>query len=878
MKHRSDPAAPPAPLVHDTRPMLSAAERWTHIKSVFVNAPERSESERIAFVGRACGDDAGLRNEVMSLLASERAAGEFAETPAAAVLAEPGEAREHDLERGTRLGVYEITGFLSAGGMGVVYRARHTVLDRQVAIKTLRAEGTDPLAKRRLLREARHAAYLTHPNICTIHEVGDEAGTPYIVMELVDGRPLNEIVRERVPPLDEALDCGIGIAAALGHAHEHGIVHRDLKSSNVVVDRDGRPVVLDFGLAKRAVTSGTGAQAESTMTMSGALAGTLSHMAPEVLLGDAADVRSDLWSFGCLLYEVMTGTLPFQGRTPFETSSAILNEPPRPPGPGVPLAVRLVIERCLMKDPNARYQHAREVRDALDAIRRRRAWPLVGRLLISARRRPLYAMLGAAALAGALPIGTDAVRDRYGSVGPIATMALLPIENATGDPDADYYAEGLTDALSSQLGSHTDVRIVSGTSALGTARTTQSLGIVAQQLGADVLMQGRLREASGRIAVDMRLIEPDRGRVLWSDTYERSSGQALALQADLVRAITSSMRLTVRPGADDRLATVRAVTPEAYEQYLKGRFEWNRRTTESLERAVEHFARSIELDPTYAPAHAALADCFNQFGTLMVGMGSPREFRPRARAAAIAALQIDPYSAEAHAALGYVRHYDWEWARSEQAFLRAIELNPSYANARLWYANLLMSRGRLDEAIEQVYAARALDPYSLIINTNVGWVLTHAGRAEEAIAQLEQTLELDSAYVHAHWRLADALRAAGRHEESYAAARRMVQLSGRDAPALGALASASATLGRMEEARAILAELLDRAQHQYVPPATIASVYLRLRDVDSALPWLTQAFEERANFVAYMAIDTAAGPLQRDPRFRELVGRSGRAR
>jgi eukaryotic-like serine/threonine-protein kinase len=854
-------------------------ERWGRVKSAFLAALERPESQRAAFVARVCADDPVTRDEVLSLLESQEAAAGFGETPLLELLAErpsPGQELASRLEPGSRLGPYEITAFLRAGGMGEIYAARHTVLGRHAAIKTLRTGGSDPLAGRRLLREARHASVLSHPNVCKVYDVGEAEGTPYIAMELVDGRCLGDMLRESPLPLPDLLSTGMQIADALDHAHGHGIVHRDLKSSNVVVDSGGRPVVLDFGLARQTVRGPDGAT-ETTLTHTGALAGTLSHMAPEVLLGGRADTRSDIWSLGVLLYEMATGELPFQGRTPFETSFGILNEGPRPMGGNVPLALRLVIERCLRKDPEARYQSAARVRDSLEAIHRRRAWPLAGRLLISAQQRTLYGAGAGTVLILALALGGPRFREAYGGApgSRISTLALLHLENATGDPDADYYAEGLTEALTGQLGTIVDVRIISPGSAARAALAAPTRDAAARQLGADVVVEGRLRQARDRIAVDVWLTDPARGRVLWSDTYERSAGQVLALQADLIQGLATAVRLAVRPGAEDRLATVRAVNPEAYQAYLMARYEWNRRTTDSLRRAIVLLERAIEMDPTYAPAYAVLADCYNQFGTLMVGVGSPLEFRPKAAAAAIRALQIDPYSAEAHAALGYVLHYDWHWEEAEKEFLRAVELNPSYAPARLWYSNLLMSRGRLDEALEQVYAARDLDPFSLIVNTNVGWVLAAAGRHEEAIAQLERTLALDSTYVHARWRLVGSLIQTGRIQEAYHHARRVVELADGASPTFTLMAEAYAMLGETEEIRALADELLARSATEYVPPPALAGVFIHLGDLDNALEWTARAFEERANWIAYLDTSPEAGPLQKDPRFQALVATSG---
>lgn len=854
-------------------------ERWARVKAVFLDALEYPEAERDAFLARVCSDDAALKAEVASLLASAEAAASFCETPAAQLLGpatgivtEPAPR----LPPGARLGSYEIVDFIAAGGMGAVYRARHTVLGRQVAIKTLGAQLSDASAKRHLIREARHASVLAHPNICTIHEVGEANGAPFIVMEYVAGRTLREIIRDGTPPLRDSLAYAIQIASALEHAHENGIIHRDLKSSNVVIDPEGRAKVLDFGLARRLPQSTPDESRESTITSLGALAGTLTHMPPEVLRGERADARSDVWALGVLLYELATGELPFQGRTAFETSSAILGDPPRPMSARVPIALRLVIERCLVKDADGRYQSARAVRDALDAIRRRRAWPLVGRLLVSARRRSLYAAAIAILLLPALVVGGNRLRaELAGAYSPrVSTLALLPLENATGDPSADYYAEGMTDGLIAQLGEASGVRVISRVSTMRAARAGSSAKEMGTQLGADVIVQGALRHAAERVTIDLQLVRPADGRVLWTHTYERPAREVLALGGDVVRGLADAIHLNVRPIARDRLSKIRSVRPDVYEEYLKGRYEWNKRTQKSLELAVEHFTRAIELDPTYAPAHAALADCFSLLGTVMLGAGSPRQYRPRAAAAAIKALQIDPYSAEAHAALGYVWHYDWRWADAEREFRRAIELNPSYALVRIWYANLLMSRARWDEAIDQVLTARDLDPFSLIVNTNVGWVLDRAGRHDEAISHLRQTIALDSQYVQAHWRLGIALTWAGRSTEAIDEVNRVVALTDSSMPALALLANTRARAGQREEARALLQLVLTRSRHQYVPPAAIAGAFTALGEVDRALTWLEKALTERSNAIAYLA-DPEHDPLRHHPRFQALLAAAG---
>jgi len=865
---------------HGAEASPGQVERWTRVKALFLEALEYPDSDRSAFIARASAGDADLKEELDSLLASEKAAASFCESPAVGLLATallPGPETVPRLPPGTRLGAYEITGFIAAGGMGAVYRARHTLLGREVAIKTIGPGLADDAARRRLIREAQHASTLTHPNICAIHDVGEADGVPFIVMTYVNGRTLREMVGESALSIRDALEYGAQIAGALEHAHERGIIHRDLKSSNIVIDAKGEAIVLDFGLARRLPDAAGVQPLELTLTRPGALAGTLSHMSPEVLRGERADTRSDVWALGVLLYELVMGELPFTGRTPFETTSAILGDAPKPMNPRVPLALRLVIERCLIKDPAGRYQRAQPVADALDAIKRRRAWPVVGRLLVSARRRTLYSAAAAALLLPLLVVAANRVRTEFGATFSkrISTLALVPLENATGDPGADYYAEGITDALISQLGAASDVRVLSRVSTARAARTAKTVTEIGTQLGADVIVQGALHRSPDQITIDVRLVRPSDGRVLWSETYERNAREVLALEADVVRGLAGAIQLTLKPEARERLAAIRAVSPDVYEAYLKGRFEWNKRTPTSLQLAVEHFTRAVELDPTYAPAHAALADCFNQLGSVMVGSGSPREYRPRAVAEAIKALQIDPYSAEAHAALGYVWHYEWRWVDAEKEFRRAIELNPSYSLVRIWYANLLMSRLRMKEALEQVTAARDIDPFSLIVNTNVAWILDGAGRHEDAIAQLRKTLALDSTYVQARSRLAGALASAGRFTEALDEANRLVTLSDSSVPALALVATIDTRAGRRDEARALLDDLLARSRRQYVPSVLIALMFNALGDPDSALTWLEKAFDEHSNAIAYLAVDYQNDPLRRDPRFQALLARAG---
>lgn len=540
----------------------SEHERWTRVKAVFLGALECSESERSEFVARACGTDTSLRREVESLLASEAAAGSFCETPAATILsgcsADDTAAR---LEPGTRLGAYEITGFLAAGGMGDVYRARHTVLDRDVAIKTISARSPDPLSKARLIREARHAATLAHPNVCTIYEVGEENSTPFIAMGFVEGRSLREISRSAVPPLHDALRYGVQVADAVEHAHQHGVVHGDIKSSNVVVDTSDRPIVLDFGLARSLPQVGGGAESFSALSSDGALAGTLSHMAPEVLLGNRPDARSDVWSLGVLLYELTTGNLPFTRQTSFETGAAILNEPPKSMDGSIPLAVQLIIERCLNKDPGKRYPRAAALRDALNTVTRRSSWPLIGRLLVSTRRRTLSGVAAATLLAVALVASGSALFNaRGGSPGPEGLLspiyartavAVLPFEILSGGDLNPYRVGAFHNEVVAQLSRVPALTVSSRSWVSAQAGTDIPLRQVANELSAGSVLRVRLQSVRGRLLVGAQLLDAVTGAQLWTQNYDNAFSDDVAqiriMAGPIVAGVTAALAPPLPP-------------------------------------------------------------------------------------------------------------------------------------------------------------------------------------------------------------------------------------------------------------------------------------------------------------------------------------------
>jgi TolB-like protein/tetratricopeptide (TPR) repeat protein len=454
----------------------------------------------------------------------------------------------------------------------------------------------------------------------------------------------------------------------------------------------------------------------------------------------------------------------------------------------------------------------------------------------------------------------------------VGGLAVLPFRNLSGDASQDYFADGLTEGLIADLGRIGGLRVVSRTTAMRYRGTTKALPDVARELGVEALVEGSVVRESGRVRVTAGLFQAD-DRQIWTESYERTLREILVLQRDIVRAVSTRVRATLALPEETRMSVVRSVDPDVYEAYLKGRYYWNKRTHESLLEAVEQYEFATGKDPTYAPAYVGLADCFNQLGTVMVGVASPGQMRPRARAAALAALQIDDGLGEAHAALAYVHHYNWEWAAAGREFDRAVELAPNYALAHLWRANYLASLNRLDEALVSVRRAFDLDPMSPVVNTNVGWTLAFAGRHREAADAYRAALALDPKYVQAHMRLSSAYLLLGRADDALAEARTVVELMGENASSLGALAAVYAGTGRSREAEQVLQRILAMQNRHFVSPWGLAGLYLSLGRYEEGFAALEQAYEERSNGMAYLAV--THNELHNDPRYRRLLQRVG---
>jgi TolB-like protein/Flp pilus assembly protein TadD len=793
------------------------------------------------------------------------------------------------LSPGTRLGPYEIRDLLGAGGMGEVYRAHDPRLGREVAVKVLPAEcSRDADRLRRFEHEAQAAGRLNHPNIMAVLDVGCQDTMPYVVSELLEGETLREAIRNGLPPR-KAVDCAVQIAQGLAAAHEKGMVHRDLKPENVFVTRSGLVKILDFGLAKLRPTpeaAGAGEQATATQdTRPGTVLGTAGYMSPEQVRGEALDHRSDIFSLGAILYEMLARRRAFTADTAAETMTAVLraDPPPLPSTPhGVSPALERIVRRCLEKRPGERFHSAEDVAFALQAISegatavpRRRAWAA-----------PAAAGLIAAAIA-VVVLGTRPLRRPAagGEALPIRSIAVLPLENLSRDPGQDYFADGMTEALIGDLAKIGSLRVISRTSAMRFKGISKPLPEIARELSVDAIVEGSVLRSGDRVRITAQLIRGATDEHIWNDSYERDLKDVLALQSEVARAIAGRIRTAVTPEEKARLGSappqslaVREIDPRAHEAYLKGRYHLNKRTGAELLVAIEYFEAAIRTAPRYAPGYAGLAKCYLLLPAAGIGAAAPKDVLPKAKEAARHALAVDDSLSEAHSVLGYaLTLHEWDWTGGERSFERALALDPSDATAHFWYGAHLAARGRLDEAIASARRARALDPVSPIVNAGVAWMLYLAGRYDEAVEHSRQALALDPAFAIGHLRLGTAYEGKGMLPEAIAELRKAVASSGESPDMVAALGHAHATAGDRGEARKILAGLKDLSQRRYVSAYHIAVVHAGLREKDEAFEWLQKAYEERSWGLAFLNVDPDAVPLRSDPRFSDLVHRLGLA-
>jgi serine/threonine protein kinase/tetratricopeptide (TPR) repeat protein len=791
---------------------------------------------------------------------------------------------------GRAISHYSITEKLGEGGMGVVYRAHDLTLKRDVALKflTLDRLEKDPQAREKVLREAQTISALNHPNICTIYEVGEDDGQPYIAMEFVEGHSLVQEVLTGPMPADVVVRYGTQLADALAHAHERGIVHRDLKSGNVWVTPSGRLKLLDFGLSQRVVEKNIGEDTtkfDRDWDDQHAVTGTLAYMAPELLRGQEADARSDVWALGVVLYEMATGKRPFRGGTAYELSSSILREPLPAIVPAVPPVLQAVIEKCLDKDPSQRYRSGGEVRAALEAAAtasRSERIPFATLALHETEQKAerahtrLWYGVGIFVVVVALIAGGVWYMQKRQSrmamaPGAIQSLAVLPLENLSGDATQEYFADGMTDAIITELSHIRKLRVISRTSVMQYKNTQKSLADIARDLNVDAVVEGSVLRSDGRVRISAKLIQTSLERNLWADSYERDFVDVIELQSDVATAVARQIQVELSEPEAAQLASHRPIVPKAYEAYLKGRYEIEKRTPEGITAAVRFYREAIAADPTYAAAWAGLADGLLNTDTYQIRPSA--EVIPEAKAAAQKALELDDQLAEAHAALAAIRFYHLEWEGVESEFQRAIALNPGYATAIHWYALTLAATGHKQESITEIKLARDIDPRSLIINANVGWCYYLAGDPDHAIEAEKATLRLDPAFVVAHGYLGQAYLQKKMYYQAIAEFRNTVSLSPSDMSRQAELANAYAQAGKTEQAREILQTFLLAPSGTYISPYAWATLYAGMERKEDTIEWLERGYEERNARMVNLAVHPMFAFLRGDAGFEKLLAR-----
>jgi len=837
-----------------------------------------------------------------------------------------------ELEVNTVLSHYRIVSKIGAGGMGEVYLAQDTRLDRKVALKILPVElASNRDRMERFVREAKSAAALSHPNIAQIFEIGEHEGTHYIAMEFIDGVTLSEKFHRERTELRKLLRFLQHAAEGLARAHVAGIVHRDLKPDNIMITQDGHAKVLDFGLAKlidqsplpKSDSSEVATAVMAHHSTPGTVMGTIGYMSPEQAQGKTKeiDTRSDVFSFGCILFEACTGKKPFEGESVIKSLHMVVYESPpliADLNPSAPPELQRIVRRCLAKDPDDRYQSIKDIAIELRELRRelegagidttvppparsntaevsgagvtrsQSVEPMVGLspsslqthassaeyLVTGLKQHKLAAAILAFIVVGAGITMVAVYLLRRTSTVAITSIAVMPFVNEGGKAEFDYLSDGMTDTLISSLSQVPNLSVKARSSVFRYKGKDTNPQTIAKELNVQALLNGRIAQRGDQLTLTLELVDAKTENIIWSEQYNRKEAELVSLQSEIARDVSTKLRTKLSGAEEQKVAKTYTANHEAYQLYLKGLYHWNKRTPESLKTSVDYFNQAIEKDPRYAQAYAGMALAYVIFPQYSIG--KPAEAMPKGKAAAKKALELDETLAEAHAALGQALFsYDRNVAESDREYQRAIELNPNYATAHQWYSgSTLTATGRFAQAITEGRRAVELDPLSLIANVELSATYGYARQNDQAIAQLRKVIELDPNWYLSHMVLCQTYSYNRQFTEAIAECEKARGLD--DDPAvLGYLARAYVLSGKRNEAMNVVAQMHELSKQRYVPAYGFGVAYAALDDKDQAFQWLVRSLQDNAWEITYLKVDPSMDSLRTDPRFDDLVRRVG---